>query len=80
MRGDNHTAYQGNSACIDSAVENYLINLAVPAAGHACSQDVPFEAPASAQAQAQAQGLSKAQLKKLQQLPALLRARPLKAG
>ena len=80
MRGDNHTAYQGNSACIDQNVENYLINLAVPPPGTTCIQDVPFEAPASAQAQAQAQGLSKAQLKKLQQLPALLRTRPLKAG
>jgi pimeloyl-ACP methyl ester carboxylesterase len=71
MRGDNHTAYQGNSACIDSNVEDYLINLTLPPVGKTCIQDVPFEAP---QQQLQAQGLSKqAQAK---QLPRLLHARP----
>jgi hypothetical protein len=32
MRGDNHTAYQGNSPCIDEKVESYLIDLALPPA------------------------------------------------
>jgi pimeloyl-ACP methyl ester carboxylesterase len=70
MRGDNHTAYQGNSPCIDEKVEAYLINLALPPVGTSCKQDVPFEAPAQ---QLQAQSL-KAQAK---QLPHLLHARPL---
>jgi pimeloyl-ACP methyl ester carboxylesterase len=70
MRGDNHTAYQGNSPCIDEKVEAYLINLALPPAGTSCKQDVPFEAPAQ---QLQAQSL-KAQAK---QLPHVLHARPL---
>jgi pimeloyl-ACP methyl ester carboxylesterase len=71
MRGDNHTAYQGNSPCIDEKVEAYLINLALPPAGTSCKQDVPFEAPAQ-QLQAQSLG-AKAQAK---QLPHLLHARP----
>jgi pimeloyl-ACP methyl ester carboxylesterase len=45
MRGDGHTAYPGNSACIDSAVEAYLNGGTLPAAGTSCKQDVPFEAP-----------------------------------
>jgi pimeloyl-ACP methyl ester carboxylesterase len=80
MRGDNHTAYQGNSACIDQHVEDYLINLALPAVGTTCIQDVPFEAPAQAQAQAQAQGLSKAQARKLQRQTMMLHARPQATG
>jgi pimeloyl-ACP methyl ester carboxylesterase len=75
MRGDNHTAYQGNSACIDSNVENYLINLALPPVGTVCKQEVPFEAP---QQQVQAQALTKQQAAK--QLPHLLHARPLQIG
>jgi hypothetical protein len=71
MRGDNHTAYQGNSACIDQNVESYLIDLAVPPAGTTCRQDVPFEAPAEVQAQSLA---AKAQAR---QLPHLLHTRPL---
>ncbi len=71
MRGDNHTAYQGNSPCIDQNVEFYLIDLAVPPAGTTCRQDVPFEAPADVQAQSLT---AKAQA---QQLPHLLHARPL---
>ena len=33
MRGDGHTAYGGNSSCIDAAVDAYLEDLTVPAAG-----------------------------------------------
>jgi pimeloyl-ACP methyl ester carboxylesterase len=55
MRGDGHTAYGGESACIDSAVENYLFTKTLPPDGTACTQDTPFEA-ASAQAQAMAIG------------------------
>jgi pimeloyl-ACP methyl ester carboxylesterase len=44
MRGDGHTAYGGNSRCIDAAVEGYLVRLALPAAGTRCTQEVPFEA------------------------------------
>ena len=51
MRGDGHTAYGGNSSCIDAAVDAYLEDLAVPAAGTSCKQEVPFGEP-----QAQARG------------------------
>jgi pimeloyl-ACP methyl ester carboxylesterase len=72
MRGDNHTAYQDNSPCIDEKVESYLINLTLPAPGTTCTQDVPFEAP---QQEPQAKSLSsRAEV----QLPQLLRARPIR--
>jgi hypothetical protein len=48
MRGDGHTAYSGNSQCIDTAVEAYMDHLALPAAGTSCKQEVPFAAPAPA--------------------------------
>ena len=45
MRGDGHTAsFNGNSVCIDSAVQAYLEALTVPARGAACNQEVPFAA------------------------------------
>jgi pimeloyl-ACP methyl ester carboxylesterase len=44
MRGDGHTAYFGNSPCIDAAVDAYLENLTLPPAGTVCRQEVPFEA------------------------------------
>jgi hypothetical protein len=71
MRGDNHTAYQGNSTCIDEKVEAYLIDLALPPVGTSCRQEVPFEAP---QLQAQRLAAPRAQAR---QLPHLLHARPL---
>ncbi|MDX6593992.1 MAG: hypothetical protein QOJ13_3188 [Gaiellales bacterium] len=43
MRGDGHTAYPGNSPCIDRAVEAYLIRLVLPPRGKTCVQQVPFE-------------------------------------
>jgi pimeloyl-ACP methyl ester carboxylesterase len=45
MAGDGHTAYGGNSPCIDAAVDAYLEDAVVPAAGTTCVQDVPFSAP-----------------------------------
>jgi pimeloyl-ACP methyl ester carboxylesterase len=45
MNGDGHTAYAGNSACIDSAVEAYLTAGTLPASGTVCQQTVPFTAP-----------------------------------
>lgn len=45
MDGDNHTAYGGNSPCIDDAVEGYLFAGTLPPAGLTCEQDVPFEQP-----------------------------------
>jgi pimeloyl-ACP methyl ester carboxylesterase len=42
MRGDGHTAYGGNSTCIDTRVNAYLINLTLPPAGTVCRQQVPF--------------------------------------
>ncbi len=46
MRGDGRTAYGGNSACIDEAVDAYLEQLTLPATGTVCRQEVPFEQPA----------------------------------
>ncbi len=47
MRGDNHTAYPGNSPdCIDPAVETYFDTGVLPAAGTTCKQDLPFAQPA----------------------------------
>ena len=42
MEGDGHTAYGRNSACVDDAVESYLIAGALPAEGAVCQQEVPF--------------------------------------
>jgi pimeloyl-ACP methyl ester carboxylesterase len=43
MQGDGHTAYGGNSACIDATVDAYLNAGTVPAEGTVCIQDAPFE-------------------------------------
>ena len=56
MRGDGHTAYGGNSNCIDSAVDAYLIDLTVPPAGTVCRQEVPFAVPPLSQARALSTG------------------------
>jgi pimeloyl-ACP methyl ester carboxylesterase len=45
MLGDGHTAYGGNSPCIDSAVEAYFEEGTLPEVGTECQQEVPFEAP-----------------------------------
>lgn len=45
MRGDGHTAYPGNSVCIDAAVEAYANDGALPPSGSQCQQDVGFPAP-----------------------------------
>lgn len=47
MVGDGHTAYGGNSACIDEAVDNYLLGGTLPDAGTVCQQQVPFGAETS---------------------------------
>jgi pimeloyl-ACP methyl ester carboxylesterase len=43
MRGDGHTAYGGNSPCIDAAVDAYLEQGTLPPAGTKCRQEVEFE-------------------------------------
>jgi pimeloyl-ACP methyl ester carboxylesterase len=48
MRGDGHTAYGGQSACIDAAVDAYLEDGALPPEGTVCRQEVPFAAPEAA--------------------------------
>jgi pimeloyl-ACP methyl ester carboxylesterase len=48
MDGDGHTAYGGNSGCIDAAVDAYLTAGTLPAPGTVCPQQVPFTAPPSA--------------------------------
>jgi hypothetical protein len=44
MRGDGHTAFGGNSPCIDRLVERYLVRLTAPKPGTTCKQRVPFPA------------------------------------
>ncbi len=53
MRGDGHTAYGGNSQCIDERVNAYLIDGTLPPAGTTCRQEVPFAQPVQAQARSQ---------------------------
>jgi pimeloyl-ACP methyl ester carboxylesterase len=50
MRGDGHTAYPGESSCIDTATEAYVNDLTLPAKGTVCRQEVQFEAPVLAKA------------------------------
>jgi hypothetical protein len=45
MDGDGHTAFGGNSACIDSATGSYLVTGTVPPEGTVCPQEVPFALP-----------------------------------
>jgi pimeloyl-ACP methyl ester carboxylesterase len=48
MEGDGHTAYGRNSACIDAAVDGYMLAGTLPDAGTTCQQEVPFgEGPAA---------------------------------
>jgi hypothetical protein len=49
MRGDGHTAYGGESACIDSAVETYVNTKTLPPDGTVCTQDTPFGSAAAVQ-------------------------------
>lgn len=42
MVGDGHTAYGGESACIDEKVDDYLLGGTLPDAGATCKQDVTF--------------------------------------
>jgi pimeloyl-ACP methyl ester carboxylesterase len=51
MQGDGHGAYPGGSACVRTAVDAYLIDLTLPAAGLVCQQEVPFAAPQPAPAE-----------------------------
>jgi pimeloyl-ACP methyl ester carboxylesterase len=51
MVGDGHTAYGGNSACIDAAVNAQIETLTLPPVGTVCQQTVPF-VPAAAPAAA----------------------------
>ena len=52
MRGDGHTAYPGESSCIDTATEAYVNELTLPAKGTVCRQEVQFEPPVQVQAKA----------------------------
>jgi pimeloyl-ACP methyl ester carboxylesterase len=73
MRGDGHTAYGGNSPCIDDAVNAYLIDGTLPPAGTVCRQEVPFEQP-----KPEARTLSRATQRALPQLEgALLHRKPI---
>jgi pimeloyl-ACP methyl ester carboxylesterase len=58
MRGDGHTAYGLGSACIDSAVNDYLLDGTLPAAGTVCNQNVPFDLPVLSQARTIALGVT----------------------
>jgi pimeloyl-ACP methyl ester carboxylesterase len=48
MVGDGHTAFGGNSACIDEAVVAQIETLTLPAPGTVCKQEVPFVPPPAA--------------------------------
>lgn len=52
MKGDGHTAYGGNSKCIDRAVDRYVLKVKLPPAGLQCRQHVPFPLPLKAKASA----------------------------
>jgi pimeloyl-ACP methyl ester carboxylesterase len=71
MQGDGHTAYGGNSACIDTAIDGYLNHGTVPAAGTTCQQEVPFE---QLQLQARAAQDHRSALSALRADPAFVRA------
>jgi pimeloyl-ACP methyl ester carboxylesterase len=45
MVGDGHTAFGGNSACIDAYVVAYVQTLALSPKGAVCKQEVPFVPP-----------------------------------
>jgi hypothetical protein len=45
MVGDGHTAFGGNSACIDDAVVAQIETLTLPPVGTICQQQVPFLPP-----------------------------------
>ena len=45
MVGDGHTAFGGNSACIDGYVVAYVQTLALSPKGAVCKQEVPFVPP-----------------------------------
>ena len=49
MRGDGHTAYGGNSPCIEAAVEAYPNELTLPPAGTVAGRIVPFDSPVAQQ-------------------------------
>jgi pimeloyl-ACP methyl ester carboxylesterase len=48
LDGDGHTAYGGNSTCIDDAVDAFLVDATVPARGTVCEFD-PDQAPGPVQ-------------------------------
>ncbi|MGF1663083.1 MAG: alpha/beta hydrolase [Kineosporiaceae bacterium] len=48
LDGDGHTAYGGNSTCIDDAVDAFLVDGTVPAAGTVCEYD-PDQEPGPTQ-------------------------------
>jgi pimeloyl-ACP methyl ester carboxylesterase len=45
MKGDGHTAYPGNSQCVDDAVDAYMLGGTLPADGTTCQQIAPFQQP-----------------------------------
>ncbi|HEY6762876.1 MAG TPA: alpha/beta hydrolase [Baekduia sp.] len=64
MVGDGHTAYNGESACIDGKVEGYLLGGTLPDPGTVCQQDATFSGdPTSPYADAAPQSLVAPQAK-----------------
>ena len=61
MWGDGHTAYgNGSPDCIDTAIEQYVDTLALPAPGTKCRQDIPFAQPQAAATQSLTSGARRA--------------------
>ncbi|MBO9532238.1 MAG: alpha/beta fold hydrolase [Solirubrobacteraceae bacterium] len=60
MEGDNHTAYGGESACIDAAVDAYLFGGTLPSTGTVCQQETGFAQPEALTAAAAGSGTARA--------------------
>ena len=71
MVGDGHTAFGGNSQCIDDAVIAQIETLTLPAAGTTCYQSVPFEPPPVAASLAAAPSASSSLALRLQRVLAV---------
>jgi TAP-like protein len=74
MTGDGHTAYgNGSPDCIDTAIEQYVNTLVLPAVGTKCKQDLPFAQPQAARAQIVTTGARRAVRRLAPQVRQLLR-------
>jgi hypothetical protein len=71
MVGDGHTAFGGNSPCIDAAVVAQIETLTLPPPGTVCQQTVPFVPPPAAASMAALPTVSGSLEQRLQRVHAL---------